>query len=371
MKKLVFAGMASAVALAATPAMARDDAWYVGVEGGVLMTDDLQVEGDFQHFDVHGDDEIGYDFDVVVGRDFGIFRVEAEGAYKHFGIDELDPDIWDGWDLWDGWGDDPPSEASNGGDVDILSGMVNAMIDLGGDDSVGLTAGGGVGVAQTKVDISSGWPGWIDTSEVNFAWQLLAGVRFPVGRTIDLGIKYRYFNTDVVDEDMFEHDLTSQIATHSLLASLLINFGASEPAPPRIPPPPPPRSVPPPPPPPPPRVDCNRGPYIVFFDWDKADITPEAATILDSAVTAYGNCTRVPVMLAGYTDRSGSEDYNLGLATRRNNSVSGYLTARGVPAAAISAEAFGEANPRVPTADGVRELQNRRVEISYGPGSGR
>ena len=109
----------------------------------------------------------------------------------------------------------------------------------------------------------------------------------------------------------------------------------------------------------------------MFFDWDKSDITPEAATILDSAVTAYGNCNNVPIMLAGYTDRSGSTQYNLGLAARRNESVRTYLSGKGVPAARITSEAFGEANPRVPTADGVRELQNRRVEITYGPGSGR
>jgi outer membrane protein OmpA-like peptidoglycan-associated protein len=117
-------------------------------------------------------------------------------------------------------------------------------------------------------------------------------------------------------------------------------------------------------------VTCNQGPYIVFFDWDSAEITPEAATVLNSAITAYGNCGTVPIMLAGYTDRSGSVEYNLGLAERRNTSVQGYLTGRGIPAARITSEAFGEANPRVPTADGVRELQNRRVEISYGPGSG-
>ncbi|MFK4871823.1 OmpA family protein, partial [Novosphingobium sp. ZW T3_23] len=127
---------------------------------------------------------------------------------------------------------------------------------------------------------------------------------------------------------------------------------------------------PPPPPPPPPVVECNKGPYIVFFDWDKSDITPEAATILDSAVSAYGNCNSVPIMLAGYTDRSGSPKYNLGLSARRNDSVRAYLTSHGIPDGSISSQAFGEANPRVPTADGVRELQNRRVEITYGPGSG-
>jgi outer membrane protein OmpA-like peptidoglycan-associated protein len=115
---------------------------------------------------------------------------------------------------------------------------------------------------------------------------------------------------------------------------------------------------------------CNKGPYIVFFDWDKSNITPEAATILDSAIQAYGNCGTVPIMLAGYTDLSGTQKYNLGLSARRNTSVTEYLTAHGIAASTISSQAFGKLNPRVPTANGVRELQNRRVEITYGPGSG-
>jgi outer membrane protein OmpA-like peptidoglycan-associated protein len=117
-------------------------------------------------------------------------------------------------------------------------------------------------------------------------------------------------------------------------------------------------------------VVCNKGPYIVFFDWDKSDISPEAANILDSAISAYGNCATVPITLAGYTDSSGTPRYNLGLAARRDDSVQGYLTSHGIAASAISSHAYGEANQRVPTADGVRELQNRRVEINYGPGSG-
>ena len=73
---------------------------------------------------------------------------------------------------------------------------------------------------------------------------------------------------------------------------------------------------------------------------------------------------------AGHADRSGSVTYNVGLSERRNEEVQGYLTARGIPGGRISSEAFGESMPRVDTADGVRELQNRRVEITYGPGSG-
>jgi len=78
----------------------------------------------------------------------------------------------------------------------------------------------------------------------------------------------------------------------------------------------------------------------------------------------------VPITLAGYTDSSGSVRYNLGLAARRDEAVQAYLTGHGIAATSISSHAYGKANQRVPTADGVRELQNRRVEITYGTGAG-
>jgi outer membrane protein OmpA-like peptidoglycan-associated protein len=108
----------------------------------------------------------------------------------------------------------------------------------------------------------------------------------------------------------------------------------------------------------------------VFFDFDESLITADAATILDNAVTAYANCGTAAVMLAGHTDRSGSNAYNEALAERRNASVTQYLSGRGIPMGRISSQAFGETQNRVPTEDGVRELQNRRVEVTYGPGSG-
>jgi outer membrane protein OmpA-like peptidoglycan-associated protein len=160
---------------------------------------------------------------------------------------------------------------------------------------------------------------------------------------------------------------------NAFYGSLVVRFGGDQaPAPqlPSPPPPPPPAPVVEAPPPPPPPPACNKGPYIVFFDWDKSDVTPEAGSVLDNAIAAYGNCQTVPIMLAGYADRSGSDKYNVALSERRNASVRVYLGQRGIPDAAISSQAFGESNNRVPTADGVRELQNRRVEITYGPGSG-
>ena len=116
--------------------------------------------------------------------------------------------------------------------------------------------------------------------------------------------------------------------------------------------------------PPPPVAPCNRAPFIVFFDWNSAEITSEAATTLDATIAMLRGCGFPQVQLDGYTDRSGSDGYNQALSIRRAGAVRGYLATHGVPEGAIAAQGFGESNPRVATADGVRELQNRRVEIA-------
>ncbi len=109
---------------------------------------------------------------------------------------------------------------------------------------------------------------------------------------------------------------------------------------------------------------CTRVPFLVFFDWDKADLTTDAATTLDATAAMLRDCGFPQVSLDGYADRSGSDGYNQSLSIRRADAVRAYLAAHGVPQGAIAAQGFGESNPRVATADGVRELQNRRVEIA-------
>ncbi|WP_333605473.1 OmpA family protein [Novosphingobium sp.] len=109
---------------------------------------------------------------------------------------------------------------------------------------------------------------------------------------------------------------------------------------------------------------CNKGPYIVFFDWNSAAISEEGSTILNSAAAGTAGCTSGRFSVSGYADRSGSETYNMALSQRRADVVRDFLTGQGVSAANVTTKAFGETNPRVPTADGVRELQNRRVEIT-------
>jgi outer membrane protein OmpA-like peptidoglycan-associated protein/opacity protein-like surface antigen len=343
--------MALASTAIATPALAREGSWYLELDFGPMLLEDSDFDIGTLNNAATLDSKYGGDGGVALGYDFGAFRLETEASYRKADHDNYRT----GTAIF----------SRPGGSSDALTFMVNGLLDFGPDDGMQGFVGGGVGVGRVSYDIGT----FLDDTDSGFAWQALAGIRAPIANNWDVGVKYRFLNIDKVDlVNAAGSPVSSRWRSHSAMGSLIYNFGGEEAAPPPPPPPPPPPG--PPPPPPPPEAVCNKGPYIVFFDWDRADITPEAATILDSAITAYGSCDRVPIMLAGYTDRSGSTKYNLGLSQRRNVSVRGYLTARGVPDGVIASQAFGESNPRVPTADGVRELQNRRVEITYGPGSG-
>ncbi|MDE2595770.1 MAG: OmpA family protein [Sphingomonadales bacterium] len=360
MRKLVI-GLALASTAMATPALARDKSWYVeGDAGGVIVENIFNITGSNNNGTL--DTKPGYDFGGIVGYDFGAFRLEAEASYRRAEEKKYTA------------GATTVGDALVGGGAEALSFMGNALLDFGPDDGLQGFVGAGAGVGRVKNAVLLTKPNTTDLvdSDTGFAWQALAGVRMPISDHIDFGLKYRYYqqnHNDLVNNA--GKNVRTRFRSHSLLGTLTYNFGgAPAPAPEPVAPPPPP------PPPvvapvaPPPAPICNKGPYIVFFDWDKSDITPEAASILDSAVSAYGNCANVPIMLAGYADRSGTPRYNQGLSERRNTSVRGYLTSHGVADGAITSQGFGENNNRVPTADGVRELQNRRVEITYGPGSG-
>jgi outer membrane protein OmpA-like peptidoglycan-associated protein len=103
--------------------------------------------------------------------------------------------------------------------------------------------------------------------------------------------------------------------------------------------------------------------YLVFFDWDKATLTDRARQIVKEAAD---NSTRVQVTrieVNGYTDTSGTPQYNQGLSVRRAQAVANELVRDGVPKDIISIQGFGETHLLVPTGPNVREPQNRRVEI--------
>ena len=103
--------------------------------------------------------------------------------------------------------------------------------------------------------------------------------------------------------------------------------------------------------------------YLVFFDWDRADLSDRARQIVADAAAVSAKATTTRISVAGHADSSGTPAYNQGLSLRRANAVAAELVRLGVAKDAISITAFGDTKPRVPTAAGVREPQNRRVEI--------
>jgi Cu-Zn family superoxide dismutase len=106
-------------------------------------------------------------------------------------------------------------------------------------------------------------------------------------------------------------------------------------------------------------------PFRIFFDWGKPELTRDGEATLDEVAAAYQRLKPSKVEIAGHTDRSGPNSVNLVASRRRAERARSYLTAHGVPAGVIAISAYGESRPIVPTADGVREMQNRRVEISF------
>ena len=135
---------------------------------------------------------------------------------------------------------------------------------------------------------------------------------------------------------------------HSLLIGLRYNFGVAPP------PPPAPAPVP---------AQAPARSYLVFFDWDKATLTDRARQIIKEAADNSTHVQYTRIEVNGYTDTSGTPKYNEGLSVRRARAVQAELVKDGVPENAITIQGFGDTHLLVPTGPGVREPQNRRVEI--------
>jgi len=113
------------------------------------------------------------------------------------------------------------------------------------------------------------------------------------------------------------------------------------------------------PPPPPPPVRN----FLVFFDFDKSTLTPRAMDIVKEAARVAKSGQSAKVTCTGHTDTVGPARYNMALSLRRASAVKDALVREGVPATTISVLGRGEESLLVPTKEGVREPQNRRVEI--------
>ena len=222
MRKLVL-GMALASTALATPALARDDSWYIeGDVGGVLVED-------MQNLVSPGagvlNTDIGYDVGGIIGYDFGGFRLEAETSYRDASADAFNRS-----------GSSTISGGTLDGGASALSFMLNGVLDFGEDDGLQGFVGAGAGVGRLNVDASNSPAIYLNDSDTGFAYQVVAGVRHAISSKVDLGLKYRLYSQNNVDLIApGGAALKSDFRSHSLLLTLGYNFGeeAAPPPPPR------------------------------------------------------------------------------------------------------------------------------------------
>ena len=308
---------AVATAAISTPALAQGP--YVGIEGGILFPKDQDADvfvdftttqtpttpagpagpADFNDNNAFGIDyKRGYDVDVIAGYDFGFFRLEGELGFKRARLDEfsVDNDFAAALNAGLNRPSAAPDTGAPGqpalvgtdfdldGKVKVRSYMLNALLDFGDEDGLSFYAGVGAGRARVKFagDSDGAWAG-----------QLIAGARYALSDNVDIGLKYRYFRTgkinlaedtvfidgnpntinvgtptapvfvDQTTDAALSTDFEQKFRSHSILASLIFNFGGE-----RAPPPPPPyvAPTPPPPPPPPATQTCADGSVIMATD---------------------------------------------------------------------------------------------------------
>jgi outer membrane protein OmpA-like peptidoglycan-associated protein len=226
--------------------------------------------------------------------------------------------------------------------------------------------GVGVGWARPRFDHAQFYNGnTVSGKDDVLAYQGIAGVSYAVAPQIKLDLDYRYFGTQNGTFNSSPGISGVGSPTRSSIGDQEVTLGiryefwtpqvAQAPLPAVAAPPPPPAPV--------ARAPEVQRAFQVFFDFNKADITSAAAHVIQQASDSVkaGNLTRINV--TGHTDTVGSAKYNQALSERRAAAVKQQLIADGVPDTEISTSGVGKTGLLVPTADGVREPQNRRAEI--------
>ncbi len=103
--------------------------------------------------------------------------------------------------------------------------------------------------------------------------------------------------------------------------------------------------------------------FILYFQSGKTLLTPESEALVDDILNTIRQRNSRDISVVGHTDRVGDADKNNELAKKRSGFTARILMDKGVDPDLIEITSHGETNPIVPTADGVAEPRNRRVEV--------
>ncbi len=291
-----------------------------------------------------------YSGDAAVGYGFGDgFRVELNGNWYRNTAHKVDAD--------------GGAQTNVTGGLNTFGPMVNVLYDI----NVGLPVfpylGAGVGYQwqQLNSHIVNDGVG-IGGSRGSFAYNIIGGLSYPLAFVPGLSVTAEYKFTQLVqsrnyptvgDDGGSLH--VGQSSSHTFLIGLRYQL-FQPPAPPAPAPAPAPVVAP---------APAPAKTYLVFFDWDKYNLTPRATQIIAQAASDSKTQNVTTLEVNGYTDTSGTPNYNMGLSVKRAKAVAAQLVADGVPASEIEIHGYGETHLLVPTGPGVREPQNRRVEIIF------
>jgi len=307
---VLVAGLAALPLTAHAQEINAQPGFYVGAGGGLGWTLNGGNTGAATGWVVGG--KVGYDF---VGP-----RIDIDVGYGQIPLSNLNL----------------PGTALNN-KVGQLVALANLSYDFFPRSTFTPYIGAGAGIAFVDSNTSLG--------STQFAWDALVGLRYNVNEQLTFGLEGRYIGTTNPSVVFNGQTFSAPNNTISLLAGVAYKFVAAPPAPP----------------PPPPAVAAPS--YMVFFDWDRSNLSQQALNTIRQAAGAFKTKGNARITATGHTDTSGPEAYNMALSLRRANAVKDALVREGVPATAIAVIGRGEQGLLVKTPDGVREPQNRRVEI--------
>ena len=329
---------------------------YVGAGIGMnaLMNTDVDLNNRFAT-PRSGEAEFNYGYLGVISLGWGFgngVRAEIEGSYRTNDVDSLT-----GFGL---------TSTRSSGTAVSYGVMGNAIYDFDLGPTIPLMPyiGLGAGYIIQEYDgvraVSGANNVNVSDSQGRFAYQAIIGAAFQldaIAPGLALTTEYRFMGTLGHEGDAVASRGAAERGSaewsnfnHSVLLGIRYAFNAAPPPVPVVAPAPA-------------AAPAPARTFLVFFDFDRADLTDRARAIIAEAATNAGRVGTTRIEIAGHADRSGTPQYNQALSERRAAAVAAELERRGIARSAMTVQAFGESRPLVPTADGVREPQNRRVEI--------
>jgi outer membrane protein OmpA-like peptidoglycan-associated protein len=321
--KVIKKALATAAVLVALPVVSQAQTlqypgFYIGAEGGGTWMFNTTTGTPVGSGTIYPD--IGWAAGGMVGYDFVGPRVEIEGIYRR-NTATVGAGAFNAF----GFAKD---------DIGVLA---NVLYDFNAGGVIVPYIGAGAGVAFVRSSALG-----ISTDSTQFAYQAILGVGYNIDPMFRVNLDARYYGT--TNPNLAGNGYSNN--NISAMLSLQVRFGAPA-APAAVPQAP--------------MAPVNS--YMVFFDWDRSNLSQQALATIQQAANSFKSKGSARIVATGHADRSGPENYNMALSLRRANAVKDALVRDGVPATAISVVGKGETQPLVPTADGVREPQNRRVEI--------